>query len=81
MAITENGALRRDDNDSPVMGGVSSVDGVTIINSAFDPVTRRLLTDNAIGLSGTKIYYVSDSSGGAVTRRLTFTNGILTSES
>ena len=33
------------------------------------------------GLSGTKIYYVSDTSGGAVTRMLTFTNGILTSES
>lgn len=31
-------------------------------------------------LAGTKVYYVSDSSGGAVTRKLTFTNGILTSE-
>lgn len=31
-------------------------------------------------LSGTKTYYVADSSGGAVTRKLTFTNGILTSE-
>jgi hypothetical protein len=31
------------------------------------------------GVSGE--YYVSDSSGGAVTRKLTFTNGILTSES
>lgn len=32
-------------------------------------------------LAGTKQYFVADSSGGAVTRRLTFTNGILTSES
>ncbi len=32
------------------------------------------------GLAGTKIYYVSDSSGGAVNRKLTFTNGILTAE-
>lgn len=32
-------------------------------------------------LAGTKQYYVADSSGGAVTRRLTFTDGILTSES
>lgn len=32
------------------------------------------------GLAGTKVYYVSDSSGGAVTRKLTFVNGILTSE-
>lgn len=34
----------------------------------------------APGLSGTKVYYVSDSSGGAVTRKLTFVDGILTSE-
>lgn len=32
------------------------------------------------GLAGTKTYYVANSSGGAVTRKLTFTNGILTSE-
>jgi hypothetical protein len=31
-------------------------------------------------LAGTKTYYVSDTSGGAVTRKLTFTDGILTSE-
>lgn len=31
-------------------------------------------------LAGTKVYYVADSSGGAVTRKLTFTDGILTSE-
>ena len=52
MAITENGVLKRDDNDSPVMGGTSSVDNATIINSAFDPTTRRLLTDSS-GSSGT----------------------------
>jgi len=32
------------------------------------------------GLAGTKVYYVSDTSGGAVTRKITFTDGILTSE-
>ncbi len=53
MTITENGALKRDDNEAPVMGGTSSVDNVTIVNSAFDPVTRRLLTDSAGGGSGT----------------------------
>lgn len=47
--ITQNGVLQRDDNDSPVMGGTSSVDNTTIINAAFDPVTRRLLTDAASG--------------------------------
>jgi hypothetical protein len=33
-----------------------------------------------IPLSGTKVYYVSDTSGGSTTRKLTFINGILTSE-
>jgi hypothetical protein len=32
------------------------------------------------GLAGTKVYYVADSSGGAVTRKLTFIDGILISE-
>ena len=32
------------------------------------------------GLAGTKVYYVADTSGGAVTRKLTFLNGVLTSE-
>ena len=31
-------------------------------------------------LAGTKVYYVSDSSGGTVNRKLTFTDGILTAE-
>jgi hypothetical protein len=39
-----------------------------------------LLSDGVTPLSGTKIYYVADSSGGAVTRKLTFTDGILTAE-
>ena len=34
----------------------------------------------APGLAGTKVYYVSDTSGGAVTRKLTFIAGILTAE-
>jgi hypothetical protein len=32
------------------------------------------------GLAGVKTYYVSDTSGGATTRKLTFTDGILTAE-
>ena len=52
MAITQNGVLKKDENDNPVMGGTSSSDNVTIINSAFNPSTRRLLTDSASG-SGT----------------------------
>lgn len=53
MTMTQNGSLARDDNDYPVMGGTSSSDDATIINSAFDPVTRRLLTDASGGGSGT----------------------------
>lgn len=49
---TQNGRLAIDDNDKPVMGGTSSVDNTSIVNSAYDPITRRLLTDAASG-SGT----------------------------
>jgi len=51
--MTQNGKLAIDDNDKPVMGGTSSSDNATIINSAFDPITRRLLTDASGGGSGT----------------------------
>lgn len=49
---TQNGVLKRDDNDYPVMGGTSNVDNKTIINSSFDPITRRLLTTGSGGGSG-----------------------------
>ena len=42
--------------------------------------TNGRLTDGVTPLAGTKVYYVSDSSGGTVNRKLTFTNGILTAE-
>lgn len=53
MVITQNGVLQKDDNGYPVMGGTSSVDNETIINSALDPVTRRLLTDISGAGAGT----------------------------
>lgn len=53
MTITQNGVLKRDDNDYPVMGGVSSVDSTTILNAHIDPNTGRLLVDNSGGGSGT----------------------------
>ena len=52
MNPTQNGVLQHDDNGYPVIGGTSSLDDSTIINAAFDPVTRRLLTDSA-GSGGT----------------------------
>lgn len=53
MVMSQNGRLAADDNDYRVMGGTSSSDNATIINSAFDPATRRLLTDSAGGGAGT----------------------------
>lgn len=42
--------------------------------------TNGRLTDGPTPLAGVKVYYVSDTSGGPVTRKLTFTDGVLTSE-
>lgn len=42
--------------------------------------TNGRLIDGVTPLAGTKTYYVSDTLNGAATRKLTFTNGILTSE-
>lgn len=49
---TQNGVLQKDDNGYPVMGGVDSVDGNTVLNSRINSSTGRLLTDSASG-SGT----------------------------
>ncbi len=53
--------------------GATTLTGILKGNgiSAFTAITQ---------LAGTKVYYVADSSGGAVTRKLTFTDGILTAE-
>lgn len=55
--------------------------GTSIVKTG-GAATDVLRADGSVttGLSGTKVYYVSDSSGGAVTRKLTFVNGLLTSE-
>lgn len=53
MALTQKGTLAIDDNEKPVMGGTSSVDNKTIINSAYDPTTRRLLVDVSGGSTST----------------------------
>lgn len=58
--------------------------GTTLtVESSSGVITDIVATVNSKapkGLAGTKIYYVSDTSGGAVTRKLTFTDGVLTSE-
>ena len=38
------------------------------------------LADGPTPLAGTKVYYVADASGGSPTRKLTFQDGILISE-
>lgn len=59
--ITLHGSLAIDDNDKPVMGGTSSVDNETIIDSAYDPTTRRLLVTVSGG--GSTIVYNDTVSG------------------
>lgn len=54
---TQNGVLKRDDNDSPVMGGTSTADNATIVNSAFNVVTRRLLVQSTGGGGGTGTWW------------------------
>lgn len=56
MSLTQNGVLKKDDNDYPVSGGVSSSDGQTILNAKIDPITGRWLVDMA-GTGGTGTYY------------------------
>lgn len=51
MALTLHGRLAIDDNDKPVMGGTSSVDNSSIVSSAYDPITRRLLVSGSGGSS------------------------------
>lgn len=69
--------------------GLDSVNGtltVSLGGTGASTLTGILLGNGTsaitaiVPLSGTKVYYVSDTSGGAVTRKLTFTNGVLTSE-
>jgi len=56
------------------------------VGSGILDIQGRLQTDGynavdgTVALAGTKVYYVSDSSGGAVTRMLTFKDGLLVSE-
>lgn len=57
MNMTQNGVLQKDENGYPVMGGTSSADNETIINSAFNPATRRLLTSAAAGGGGTGTWW------------------------
>lgn len=69
---------------SPVHTGVTTDASLKVsdLTSGKYPIasTGGQIVDGPAPLAGTKIYYVADSSGGATTRKLTFTDGILTSE-
>ena len=63
---------------SSAEAGAVEWDGTNLYLTQTSGPTRKTVAYT--GLSGTKVYYVSDSSGGTVNRKLTFTNGILTAE-
>ncbi|MFA5207148.1 MAG: hypothetical protein WC428_00460 [Candidatus Paceibacterota bacterium] len=61
--------------------GIILNDG-TNLTSGKIPIasTNGRLIDGQTPLAGTKTYYVSDTNGGIATRKITFINGVLTSE-
>lgn len=69
---------------SPVHTGITTDASLKVsdLTSGKYPIasTDGQLVDGPAPLAGTKIYYVADSSGGDVTRKLTFVDGILTAE-
>jgi len=70
--------------------GSSGISGQTFTPFYYDDIEENLhvpkisvnniIIDSATGLTGTHEYYVATSSGGSPTTKLTFINGILTSE-
>jgi hypothetical protein len=61
--------------------GIMLDDGARLTSGKIPiATTNGRLIDGQTPLSGTKVYYVSDSSGGTVNRKLTFIDGILTAE-
>jgi hypothetical protein len=81
--MTTAGKLRLGDGATPTQGlevvGSPLFSGLT--SGKYPKIsTGGLVIDGPTPLAGTKIYWVSDTSGGAVNRKLTFTDGILTAE-
>jgi hypothetical protein len=73
---------RSSDIDITVQNALEERLGVTNLASLTGiPLANGTITLTAIvPLAGTKVYYVANSSGGTVNRKLTFKSGILTSE-
>jgi hypothetical protein len=64
----------------PARKNIVLADGTLTTGKYPKTSTNGRLIDGPTPLAGTKVYYVSDSSGGTVNRKLTFTDGILTAE-
>lgn len=61
--------------------GIVLDDGARLTSGRIPKATTNgRLIDGPTPLAGTKVYYASDSNGGPVDRKLTFTDGILVSE-
>lgn len=75
VGVNLSGSITPDNVINVIDGGTGAqtLTGVLLGNgtSAFTAITP---------LAGTKVYYVANTSGGAVTRKLTFQDGILTAE-
>ncbi len=72
--------LGRTDTPTLDLNNNNIISLATPIND-YDAATKKYVDDTiGTGLSGTKVYYVSDTSGGETTRKLTFINGLLVSE-
>jgi hypothetical protein len=74
------------DDASITYDGTNMLINPKVVGTGILDIAGRLQTDgyNAVdgtsALAGTKVYYVSDTSGGAVNRKLTFKDGLLVSE-
>lgn len=88
LGTPEDGAFEfKDDNihiticSTHLRKGIVLDDGARLTSGKIPiATTNGRLVDGQTPLAGTKVYYVSDSSEGAATRKLTFINGILTAE-
>lgn len=67
---------------APGPSGIQGLTGVGIpgYNGEDGDEAQPFCLSGVAPLPGTKVYFVSDTSGGAVNRKLTFYNGLLVSE-
>lgn len=75
VGVELSGSIVPEDTLDVILGGTGAQSLTGILKgNGTNPFTA------IVPLAGTKVYYTSDSSGGAVTRKLTFQDGVLVSE-